>query len=158
MMQLLISAIIILPIIVGILSVDIDGNRISVREAIKDFIMTEPIRGTVKDYVGMVEIENKTQAKGLIEIPFDETGNKLDGLTSQIADAITFLLIQSRDLGIWLGMATAPFHYLLAITIAFVFLFPDIWIYGVAFFYILIKEHKEIRQDIHDARVRAKIK
>ena len=76
---------------------------------------------------------------------------------SMIADGITFLFLQSREFGVWMGIATAPFHYLLVVVIGFSFLYPTMWLFIVGFFYITIAERKEIRREFHDMRVRKKI-
>ena len=157
MIQPILVIFLILPIILGILSVDINGNRFSIREAIKDNFMTEPLRTGLNAY--LLQPLNKTDipdAPTIVEIP-TETDKKIDEITSQIADGVAFLFIQAREFGIWMGMATAPFHYLLAVVIGFSFLYPIMWLFIIGFFYITIAERKEIRREFHDMRVRKKV-
>lgn len=155
MIQPLIVIFLILPIILGILSVDVEGNRFSIREYIKGNFMTEPLRVGFESYLGKIPESNATEVVNLVELP--ENGS-MDNLQSIITDGIVFLFLQSREFGIWLGIATAPFHYLLAVLIGFSFLFPTVWLFIVGFFYISISERKEIRREFHDMRVRAKPK
>jgi len=167
MIQPLISLIIIFPLIIGILSVDITGEPQSIRQFLKS--------DTVGNVTSLVEsalpsnppeippkqddIEKEPfEPIYLVDIDLTESGKALDSFNTSVAQGITFLLFQVKDFGVWLGMSTAPFHYLLALLIGFSFLFPDIWMFIVGFFYIVIKEHKEIRMEFHNARVRAKMK
>jgi len=138
---------IIVPIILGILSVDINGDRISIREAIKGNFLTEPLRAGINAYI-MLPVNNTEipDSPTLVDIP-SETEKKIDEITSQIADGVIFLFFQSREFGIWLGMATAPFHYILAVIVGFSFVFPVVCLYIAGFFYIVIKENKEIRKE-----------
>ena len=156
MIQPILVIFLILPIILGILSVDINGDRISIRDWIKDNIMTEPIRDAVKGYLGEVQkVENQTQPQLILGV--EDENKKIEELTSKIADGITFLFLQSREFGIWLGMNTAPFHYFLAILIGFVFLYPLTWMFIIGFFYIMISERKEIFNEMRNARKRVKM-
>jgi len=155
MIQPLLVIFLILPIILGILSVDIDGNRFSIRDYIKDNWLTDPVRAGMQGFLGNIPESNSTEVVNLVELP-DENGS-LEKLQSIITDGIAFLFLQSREFGIWMGMATAPFHYLLAVVIGFSFLFPTVWLFIVGFFYIAITERKEIRKEFHDMRVRKKV-
>ena len=155
MIQPLLVIFLILPIILGILSVDVEGNRFSIRDFIKGNFMTEPLRAGFEGYLGKIPESNATEVVNLVELP--ENGS-MNNLQSIITDGIVFLFLQSREFGIWLGIATAPFHYLLAVVIGFSFLFPSVWLFIVGFFYISISERKEIRKEFHDMRVGAKMK
>ncbi len=155
MIQPLLVIFLILPIILGILSVDIEGNRFSIRDYIKDNWLTDPVRAGMQGYLGNIQESNRTEIVNLVELP-DENGS-LENLQSIISDGITFLFLQSREFGIWMGMATAPFHYLLAVVIGFSFLYPTMWLFIAGFFYITIAERKEIFNEIRNARKRVKM-
>jgi len=160
MIQPLLVIFLILPIILGILSVNTEGERISIIETIKNSFLREPIKAGLDAYVGDVDNGNQTETidprSTFIQLP-EESEKSIDKVTSMVSDGITFLFLQSREFGIWMGMATAPFHYLLAVVIGFSFLFPTVWLFMVGFFYIVITERKEIRKEFHDMRVRKKV-
>lgn len=164
MIMPLISLVIVVPILIGILSVDINGERISIREFLKSDLVikiTDAIKNNLPsnpETMGVngippEEVDGKAYSV-LIGVDFPESQKALDSLNKSIAEGVTFLAFQIKDFGVWLGMSTAPFHYLLAIIIAFSLLFPNAAVFVVGFFYIIIKENKEIRQEIHNARVR----
>jgi len=155
MIQPLLVIFLILPIILGILSVDIEGNRFSIREFIKENWLAEPVRAGMQGFLGNIPQSNTTEVVNLVELP-DENGS-LEDLQSIITDGITFLFLQSREFGIWMGIATAPFHYLLAVVIGFSFLYPTMWLFIVGFFYITIAERKEIIHEMRNARKRVKM-
>jgi len=166
MIMPLISLVIVVPILIGIASVDINGEKTSIREFLKSDLMRN-ITGIVgsnlpsnPETIGVNEVtpEEEKEVQYIIDVDFPETQKAVDSLNKSIAEGITFLLFQVKDFGVWLGMSTAPFHYLLGVVIAFSLLFPNVSVFLVGFFYIIIKENKEIRNDIHDARVRAKMK
>jgi len=157
MIQPILIIFLILPIIVGILSVDINGDRFSVREAIKDNFMTEPLTTAFNAYIrAPINQTEIPPAPTIVDIP-TETDKKIDEITSQLADGVVFLFIQSREFGVWMGIATAPFHYILAVVIGFSFVFPITFLYMSGFFYIIIKERKEILHEILNAKRRVPI-
>jgi len=159
MIQPLVMLVLILPLLIGILSVDIHGNQFSIREWLNLNNATSPAtEGYIESQIDITgDVSGESEKNAFLEFP-EESQEAIDTLTKQITTGISFLLQQSKILGVWIGVTTAPFHYVLAVLIAFLFIFPEMWIFVVGFFYILIKEHKEIRQEIHDARVRAKMK
>lgn len=172
MIMPLISLVLVVPMLIGIASVDINGEKTSIREFLKSDLMVN-ITNTVKSALpsnapeqelSLLHREYHEKEKEpenityLVNMDLIESGKAIDSLNKSIAEGVTFLLFQVKDFGVWLGMSTAPFHYLLAVIIAFSLLFPNVSVFVVGFFYIIIKEHKEIRNDIHDARVRAKMK
>ena len=156
--------------LIGIASVDINGEKTSIREFLKSDLMgnlTNVVKSALPSNAPNApeqeldeekEPENITYLVDMDLMDLTESGKAIDSLNKSIAEGVTFLLFQVKDFGVWMGMSTAPFHYLLAVIIAFSLLFPNVSVFLVGFFYIIIKEHKEIRNDIHDARVRSKMK
>jgi len=165
MIMPLISLIIVLPMLIGILSVDIYGEKMSIREFVNSDLMgnlTGIIASNLPSNPETMGINDKQEEEKeveyLINLDFPLTQKAVDSLNKSIAEGITYLLFQVKDFGVWLGISTAPFHYLLAVVIAFSLLFPNVSVFVVGFWYIIITEHKEIRKEIHNARVRAKTK
>jgi len=160
MIQPLLTIFLILPIILGILSVNAEGERISIIETIKNSIFRDPIKAGLDAYVGDVDNGNQTETTDppstFLQFP-EESEKSIDKVTSMVSDGIVFLFIQSREFGIWMGMATAPFHYLLAVVIGFSFIYPTMWLFIAGFFYITIAERKEIFNEIRNARHRTKM-
>lgn len=154
MIQPLITVMLILPILIGILSVDSEGNKFGVRQWLADNVLTERVSKGIGGYIGAYD--NATAVPQLIDLP-PQTQNSIDGFTSKIVDGAVFITLQGRDFGIWLGMATAPFHYLLAVLITFSFVYPIMWMYIFGFFYIIVTENKEIRHEIMNAKRRVPI-
>ncbi len=142
-----ITALIILPMLIGILSVDVYGERISILELLKSetaIVIINSIESMlITNQTGtLIEVDDAEDYKLQINLP--ETEKALDIFNSSIAKGLTFLLFSIRDFGIWLGMATAPFHYLLAVLIAFSFLSPFNWLWIGSIFWVLIVERKEV--------------
>ncbi len=142
-----ITALIILPMLVGILSVDVYGERISILELLKSetavIIFSSIESMMITNQTGtLIEVDDAEDYKLQINLP--ETEKALDIFNSSVAKGLTFLLFSIRDFGIWLGMATAPFHYLLAVLIAFSFLSPFNWLWIGSIFWVLIVERKEV--------------
>lgn len=151
MIQPLITVMLILPILIGILSVDSEGNKFGIRQWLTDNVLTERVSKGIGGYIGTYD--NATTVPQLIDLP-PQTENSIDEFTSKIVDGAVFITLQGRDFGIWLGMATAPFHYLLAVLITFSFVYPIMWMYIFGFLYIIITENKEIRHEIMNAKRR----
>jgi len=166
MIMPLISVVIVVPMLIGIASVDINGEKTSIREFLKSDLManiTNAVKSALPSNAPPIEqeLDEEKEPKNItymVNMDLTESGKVIDSLNKSIAEGVTFLLFQVKDFGVWLGMSTAPFHYLLGVVIAFSLLFPNVSVFLVGFFYIVIKEHKEIRNEIHDARVRAKMK
>jgi len=166
MIMPLISVVIVVPMLIGIASVDINGEKTSIREFLRSDLManiTNAVKSALPSNAPPIEqeLDEEKEPKNItymVNMDLTESGKVIDSLNKSIAEGVTFLLFQVKDFGVWLGMSTAPFHYLLAVIIAFSLLFPNVSVFLVGFFYIVIKEHKEIRNEIHDARVRAKMK
>ena len=143
-----ITALIILPMLVGILSVDIYGERISILELLSSDVAVSVFRSIetmliTNQTATLIEVEDDGSDYKL-QINLPETERALDIFNSSIAKGLTFLLFSIRDFGVWLGMATAPFHYLLAVLIAFSFLSPFNWLWIASIFWVLIVERKEV--------------
>ncbi len=152
MIQPLVTVLLILPILIGILSVDSEGNKFGIRQWLADNVLTERVTESIGAYIGAYDnVSNQTTVPQFIEIP-TQTENSIDEFTSKIVDGAVFITLQGRDFGIWLGMATAPFHYLLAVLITFSFVYPIMWMYIFGFLYIIITENKEIRHEIMNAK------
>ena len=142
-----ITALIILPMLIGILSVDVYGERISILELLRSDTAVVIIRSIesmliTNQTATLIEVDDAEDYKLQINLP--ETERALDIFNSSIAKGLTFLLFSIRDFGIWLGMATAPFHYLLAVLIAFSFLSPFNWLWIGSIFWVLTVERKEV--------------
>ena len=158
MIMPLFIVILIAPMMVGLLSVDIHGERFSIREFLNLSNGTE----TTEEYVSEQVDPNISFAQegepinALIEFP-EETQKTIDDLADNIATGVTFLLMRSNEFGVWLGVTFAPFHYGIALLLAFA-VFPYWWMFIGGFFYILIKERKEIRNEIRQMRLERKKK
>ncbi len=143
----------ILPIILGILSVDINGNEFSLKEYV-DGLEDSDNYGTdvIERHTGLKEIENGSPEGIVIN------NEDFDTLIGDLAIAITAFVHFSGKFGIYLGQATAPLHYLLAVVMVFSFVFPILWMYIVASIFVVITERKEIkivfRKGIKDAELR----
>jgi len=149
MIQPLITTMLILPILIGILSVDADGNKFGVRDWLKENVLSDRVVDALQSYIGTYDyVGNQTDLnQPLLDIP-SQADNSIDEFTSNVIDGVVFIILQGRDFGIWIGMSTAPFHYLIAAVMTFSFAFPMMWLYIIGFFYIVISENKEIRQEI----------
>lgn len=174
MIQPLVTIIILIPLIIGIISVDINGKPQSIREFLKSDLMTNvtsivenalptnisPPEQLDQTETESTEIEEQEEESEPLQPLFDfnmpETEKAIDDFNGSVADAVVFLVFNIKDFGIWIGMSTAPFHYFVALIVAFL-LFPIWWLYIIGFFYVVIKENKEIRNEIHNARVRKKL-
>jgi len=168
MIQPLITLVVLVPIIIGILSVDVTGKPMSIREILRSDIMqnmTEIIEIALpttapvppEQYVEEVEeFEPPSHTTHLIDVDLSESLKALNELNSNVAQGITFLLFEVKNFGVWIGVSTAPFHYLVALGVGFL-LFPYWWLYMTGFFFIIIKDRKEIFQEMKNARRRVPI-
>jgi len=134
------------PILVGILSVDNNGEPFSTLDYIKDRLapmdidnIEEGIQTVEEPDEGFLNSTNAIEPNGII-LP----DNVSEGM-SVIWDSLWFLGSQSKDLGTWIGTSTAPFHYVIAFVIAVfaIFLQQMFWIIG--FFYLLVTEWDEFK-------------
>lgn len=174
MIQPIITMIILIPLLIGIISVDINGKPQSIREFLKTDLMgnatsivelalpssISPSEQFEKNEIESTDIEEQEEEpeplQPLLDFNMPETEKAIDDFNGSVADAIVFLVFNIKDFGIWIGMATAPFHYFIAVIVAFL-LFPIWWLYIIGFLYVVVKENKEIRNEIHNARVRKKL-
>ncbi len=135
------------PILVGILSVDSDGQPFSsieyIRErlAILDFEAPEPeeIVEPSEDS-SFINNTNSFAYPDVIQLP-----NEVSKGINTAWTYIWFLGSQSKDLGTWIGTSTAPFHYLIAFAIAVFALFLNQMFWIIGFFYLLITEFDEFK-------------
>jgi len=134
------------PVLVGILSVDNNGEPFSTLDYIRDRFapmdidnIEEGIQTVEEPDEGFLNSTNAIEPDGII-LP----DNIAEGM-SAIWDALWFLGSQSKDLGTWIGISSAPFHYVIAFAIAVfaIFLQQMFWIIG--FFYLLITEFDEFK-------------
>jgi len=137
----------IFPVLVGILSVDINGDPFSAVDYIEerlsrlDFEAPEPEEITEpSEDSSFINNTNSFAYPDVIELP-DEVSNGI----STAWTYIWFLGSQSKDLGTWIGTSTAPLHYPIAFAIAVFALFLNqfVWVFG--FFYLLITEWDEFK-------------
>lgn len=165
MIQPLVTLVILIPLIIGILSVDVTGKPTSIREFLRSDMM-QNMTGIIENALpsnppeppeAFQEPEPEPEnVVYLIDIDLTESEKALDEVNRHVAEGITFLLLHVKDFGVYIGVSTAPFHYLVALIVAFL-LFP-IWnLYIVGFFYIIIKENKEIRSEFKAMRQRKKL-
>ena len=136
------------PVIVGILSVNIDGEPFSAIDYIAERLSRldlppppeEEIRLDDKEYNGFINGSNALDYPNVIELPSQMN----EGLNAVWA-YLWFLGSQSKDLGTWIGVNTAPFHYAIALSIAIVTLFTNQFMMLIAFFYLLITDWQEFK-------------
>ena len=136
------------PVLVGILSVDIDGQPFSALDYIGERLsrldieapeLTEEPEELPEDQ-SFINQTNSFAYPQVIKLP-----NEIDqGLTDAWA-YIWFLGSQSKDLGTWIGTSSAPFHYVIAFGIAVFALFLNQMMWIIAFFYLLITEFDEFK-------------
>ena len=169
MIQPLITLVILVPIIIGILSVDVTGKPMSIREILRSDMMqnmteiieialptTAPVPPVPPEQYLEEEIEPPTHTTHLIDVDLSESLKALNELNSNVAQGVTFLLFEVKNFGVWIGVSTAPFHYLVALVVGFL-LFPYWWLYITGFFVVIIKDRKEIFQEMKNARRRVPI-
>lgn len=132
------------PVLVGILSVDIDGEPFSaldyIGERLSRLDIDVPESTEEPEDQSFINQTNSFAYPEVIKLP-----NEIDqGLTDAWA-YIWFLGSQSKDLGTWIGTSSAPYHYVIAFAIAVFALFLNqfMWIFG--FFYLLITEFDEFK-------------
>jgi len=135
------------PVLVGILSVDSDGQPFSSLQYIKDRLAVFDLKVPEEVEEVMVEEEddflentNSFDYPDIIELPSEIK----DGLKTAWS-YIWFLGSQSKDLGTWIGTSTAPFHYPIAFAIAVFALFLNQMLWIIGFFYLLITEFDEFK-------------
>lgn len=140
------------PVLVGILSVDTDGNPFSSIDYIKERLAILDYNATEQDIEEVVEELEEEE----VDVSFINITNALDypvvGLPNEISKGLNtawtylwFLGSQSKDLGTWIGTSSAPYHYVIAFAIAVFALFLNqmMWIFG--FFYLLVTEFDEFK-------------
>ncbi len=135
------------PVLVGILSVDSNGEPFSSLDYIKDRLsqfelkVPEEVKETVvEEEDDFLDNTNSFAYPEAVVLP-DEVS---DGLKTAWA-YIWFLGTQSKDLGTWIGTSSAPFHYPIAFAIAVFALFLNQMMWIIGFFYLLITEWDEFK-------------
>ncbi len=134
------------PVLVGIMTVDLDGNTFSFTEYIRDRLAPLDI-DNIKEGVQTTEepdegFLNSTNSFRVDPIMLPENVSK--GL-SKVWDALWFLGSQSKDLGTWIGTSTAPYHYSIAFLIAVFTLFTNQMMWIIGLFYLLITDWNEFK-------------
>lgn len=135
------------PVLVGIVSVDINGEPFSALDYIAerlsrlDFEAPEPPEQPelVEDF-DFINQTNSFAYPEVIKLP-----NKIDEGLNDAWAYIWFLGSQSKDLGTWIGTSSAPFHYVIAFAIAVFALFLNQMFWIIGFFYLLITEFDEFK-------------
>lgn len=174
MIGTLINLMIVLPLIVGMISVDINGSPTSIKEFLRSDLMqnaTSILKGQLttdneieesEEIEEEVEEEEKEPVQPLISINTPETDKIMDDLGKYVGDGVVYIAFNIKDFGVWLGVSTAPFHYGLAVLIAFSFLSPYNWLWIGAIFWVVTTERKEIynifKTGIQDAHLKTQIK
>ena len=134
----------IFPVLVGILSVDINGQPFSSLDYITDRLsgldIKAPEREPFEEDFSFINQTDSFQYPEVIELP-SEVSN---GITTAWT-YIWFLGSQSKDLGTWIGTSSAPFHYVIAFAIAVFALFINQMMWIIGFFYLLITEFDEFK-------------
>ena len=186
----LINLAVVVPLLVGIITVDVVGEPRSIREFLaSDFfgnitgVITMALPTNVpdpkfamdalqdniqmgnqsKEFFNVTEIDEPVDERPIyyiIDIDLEETGYAINSLNTAIAEGLIYFVYQIKEFGVWLGMATAPFHYLLAVLIAFSFLSPYNWLWIGSIFWVVTTERKEIynifKSGILDAHLKTK--
>jgi len=134
------------PVLVGIVSVDIDGQPFSALDYIGerlsrlDFEALEPEEPVEPEDFDFINQTNSFAYPEVINLP-----NEIDQGLNDAWAYIWFLGSQSKDLGTWIGISTAPYHYLIAFAIAVFALFLNQMFWIIGFFYLLITEFDEFK-------------
>jgi len=135
------------PVIVGILSVDNNGEPFSAIDYIAERLSRldiprpeEQIRLEEDEQEGFLNSTNAFDYPNLLKLPTDVN----EGLNA-VWSYLWFVGSQSKDLGTWIGVNTAPFHYAIALSIAIVTLFTNQFMMLIAFFYLLITDWQEFK-------------
>lgn len=135
------------PVLVGILSVDVDGNRFSSLDYIKDRL----------DFLNKIiddkpeELEQQEAEEGFLNSTnaFDtqaiELPEEVKSGIQKVWYYLWFLGSQSKELGVWIGTSSAPFHYVIAVVVAVFSLFINQIVWLFAFFYLLVTEWDEFK-------------
>jgi len=134
------------PVLVGIVSVDINGQPFSALDYIAERLSRLDIPAPEPDEIGIDEEEsfiNQTNSFAYPEVI--KLPNEIDQGLNDAWSYIWFLGSQSKDLGTWIGTSTAPFHYLIAFAIAVFALFLNSMLWIIGFFYLLITEFDEFK-------------
>lgn len=135
------------PVLVGILSVDIDGQPFSALDYIAERLSRLDVEAPPSEEIvepskdsSFINNTNSFAYPEVIKLP-----NEIDqGLTHAWA-FIWFLGSQSKDLGTWIGTSSAPYHYVIAFAIAVFALFLNQMFWIIGFFYLLITEFDEFK-------------
>lgn len=153
MIQILLLLAVTFPIIIGIASVTFEGEEYPIIQRIIDARESGNLdMSFIANMTGAGQQEEEPEPMKPVvdgQIEPDETlivlPEEVNELLTMISKGIVFMALYARDFGVWIGMSTAPFHYVVAVLLAFTFFFPTLWLFIIGFFYILIKERKEIR-------------
>ncbi len=135
------------PVLVGILSVDINGEPFSALDYIGERLARldippppDVIMVDVDEEESFINGTNSLDYPPVVQLP-----NEINDGLNTVWTYLWFLGSQSKDLGTWIGTSSAPFHYVIAfaITVCALFLNQMFWIIG--FFYLLITEFDEFK-------------
>ena len=134
------------PVLVVILSVDLDGQPFSATLYIQERLAMLNIEPPENDEEmideGFINNTNSFSYPELVQLP-----DQIDDGLNTAWTYIWFLGSQSKDLGTWIGTSSAPFHYVIAFLIAVFALFINQTMWIIAFFYLLFTgEFKNIRK------------
>lgn len=141
------------PVLVGILTVDIDGKPFSALDYISERlsrldIEADEVKSEVKEQIENGDLEDQSflnNTNAFDYPPAIQLPNEIkDGLGSAWS-YMWFLGSQAKDLGTWIGISTAPFHYPIAFVIAVFALFLNQMLWIIGFFYLLITEFDEFK-------------
>ena len=135
------------PVLVGIVSVDIDGQPFSALDYIGERLSRLDIEAPEPDEIvqpsedsSFINNTNSFAYPEVIKLP-----NEIEQGLNDAWAYIWFLGSQSKDLGTWIGTSTAPYHYLIAFAIAVFALFLNQMFWIIGFFYLLITEFDEFK-------------
>jgi len=134
------------PVLVGIVSVDINGEPFSALDYIAerlsrlDFEAPEPEEPVEPEDFDFINQTNSFAYPQVIKLP-----NEVDQGLNDAWAYIWFLGSQSKDLGTWIGTSSAPYHYVIAFAIAVFALFLNQMFWIIGFFYLLITEFDEFK-------------
>lgn len=137
------------PVLVGIVSVDINGVPYSSLDYIKDRLSVLDLDANkAKQALEDELIQDESFINNTNSFSYPEAIVLPDNIKNGLSIAwgyIWFLGSQSKDLGTWIGTSTAPFHYPIAFAIAVFALFLNQMLWIIGFFYLLITEWDEFK-------------
>lgn len=135
------------PVLLGILSIDSEGNKFNPMAYILELMPTlsgslniVSVNGT-EDVTELEETsEDESEPSIIMELP-----NEVNEGINKVWQLLWFVGSQSYKLGLWIGISTFPFHYFVGFAIAVLAVFWYPMMFVIAFFYLLITEFDEFR-------------